>query len=43
MKTALITGITGQEDGFYLTDYLLKIIIKFMEQLEDQCNQHFQG
>ena len=23
MKTALITGITGQ-DGFYLTDYLLK-------------------
>ena len=33
MKTALVTGITGQ-DGIYLTELLLKKIIKFLEFLE---------
>ena len=34
-KTALITGVSGQ-DGAYLAEFLLKKIIKLLEQTEDQ-------
>ena len=30
MKTALITGVTGQ-DGAYLSEFLLKKVIQFMD------------
>ena len=33
-KTALITGITGQ-DGSYLAEFLLKKVTQFMEWLEE--------
>ena len=41
-KTALITGISGQ-DGAYLAQFLLKKIIKLLALIEDQQDRWIGG